>query len=105
MTAATMSTIGRDVGHDRREQRGQDAGALLPRRRADAVAVDDAERAPRVVVRELHGHRAAHGVAEQHDRAGLDLVHDRHHLVGQVLHGDVLPLERVAAAEARAGSG
>ena len=33
------------------------------------------------------------------DRAGIDLVHDGHDLVGQALHGDVLPLERVAAAE------
>ena len=73
--------------------------ALLPRRRAHAVAVDHPDGAPRVVVRELHGDGAAHGVAEQDGRAGVDLVHDGHDLVGQALHGDVLPLERVAAAE------
>ncbi len=79
--------------------------AILPGRRAHPVAVDHAEGPPRVVVRELHGDRATHGVAEQDDGPGVDLVHDRHDLVGQALHGDVLPLERVAAAEARAGSG
>ena len=36
---------------------------------------------------------------EQDGRARIDLVRDSHDLVGQALHGDVLPLEGVAPAE------
>ena len=72
---------------------------LLPRRRADAVAIDQPEGVPGVVVGELDGDRPTHGVAEHDDRAGLDLVQDGHDLIGQHLHRHVVPVERIASAE------
>ena len=90
---------GGEVGRERREHRGDDAVPLLPRRRADAVAIDQPEGVPGVVVDELDGDRPAHGVAEHDDRAGLDLVQHGHDLIGQHLHRHVVPVERIAPAE------
>ena len=90
---------GRHVGQDRREEGRDETAAVLPGRGADAVSVDQPKGAPRVVVRELDGDGTAHRVPHEDGRSRIHLVHDGHDLIGQVLNGDVLPFERIAAAE------
>ena len=76
-TAATRSTRGARLGANGASTVETMPWRCLPGRGAHAVAIDQPEGVPRVVVGELDGDRAAHGVAEHHDRAGLHLAAGR----------------------------